>query len=187
MKNLLNNYNPNSYFNINIVKNFDKSMYAMIQHQVINPCDPTKIVYIFYLLNLNNAIITQFKYSEQPFKSNKVLELLLNLNDEGFFKYENTIILTLNVTPFSTQTVRNGVNKINAKLLYYRKSDILPIVDFSKDYMTAVTRITILNHDENFNLDHLKDMADNWNKIHQPVFEKMGKNYNYDPNILYFK
>jgi hypothetical protein len=187
MKKTINNYNPNFYFKTNIVKNFDKSMYAMIQHQVINPFDHTKIVYIFYLLNLNNAIISEFKYSDQPFKSNEILELFLNLKDNGFYKYENTIILTLNVTPFSTQTVRNGIKKIDAELLYYRKSDILPILDFSKDYMTAVTRITILNNDENFKLNHLKDMADNWNEIHQPVFEKMGKNYNYDPNILYFK
>lgn len=181
-----NKHSPFTHFPNGVAKNVNKPVYAIIQHQVVNPLDSNQVIYILYLLNLNNAIISDLILGKQPFKSDQILQLIFNINKNGYFEYQNTLFLTLKITPFSTKNVQKAIQQIGATHAYYKKFDIMPIVDFSKDYLNAVTRVTILNNNK-VDLNDLKDIQSNWNKLHQPLFKEMGHKYNYDPNILFFK
>lgn len=181
-----NKHSPLTHFPNGVAKNVNKPTYAIIQHQVVTPLDSNQVIYILYLLNLNNGIITDLKLGKEPFKSDQILELIFNLNKDGYFEYQDTLFLTLKITPFSTKSVQKGIQQIKATHAYYKKFDIMPIVDFSKDYLSAVIRVTILNNNK-VDLNNLKDIGENWNKLHQPLFKEMGRKYNYDPNIIFFK
>ena len=138
-------------------KDIDSPIFAIISYNVVNPFNSKNSIYILYLLDLRTAKFISMNISLNKHKSKDVNKMLNNCSN--LFE-QNTVLLTLNLTPFNTTKVKEVLDILNVRHVFYNKQHITPIIDFSKNYLNAMINVLLLSNLE-FNLDNKKHIIDN--------------------------
>lgn len=159
----------------------DKNIYGLITYSIISVNKKFETIHILYLLDLKTYTFINIEVSDVNFRSTDI-KAMLNKSDIS----DESIIITLNNSPFTTSSVMEYFKSRNIAHYYYSKKHYTPIIDYTKNYLHGMILITILN---NFKItdNDVKNLAKVWNKEGKPMIDTVAKPQNLKPNLLYYK
>lgn len=165
-----------------IIDNKDNNdMYALIIYPILNFNNKFETIYTLYIIDLNTYKFKNILVSHNNIKAKDVKSFLNKCNIKP-----NTMIFTLNISPFTTYIVTEYLKKINLKHVFYNKKHYIPIIDYTKLYLHTMTSMTLFNnhliYDKNIN-----NFTTIWNEQISNIFTKIEENNNIKSNKLYFK
>lgn len=165
----------------NIANPHNKEVYALITCSVVSNNKKFNPINIMYLLNLNTYEFEDISVSDTKFKASDAKTMVRRCKLE-----ENTVIITLSCSPFTTHTVTNYFNKQNYKHIFYNKNHFTPMIDYTKNYLQGMIMMVLLTT-KSINDKDIKKLANIWNAEGQPLLKKIADSNNLKPNLLYYK
>lgn len=165
-----------------LIPNLDKqNIYGLIAYSIISVSKKFETIHILYLLDLKTYTFVNIEISKDNFRSTHIKTMLNNSNVP-----DESIITTLNNSPFTTSSVMEYFKSKNIKHYYYNKKHYTPIIDYTKNYLHGMVLMTMLNNSKVTDND-IKNLAKVWNKEGKPMIASVAKADGLKPNLLYYK
>lgn len=134
-----------------------------------------------YLLNLNIYEFEDISVSNVKFKANDVKTIIrrYKLNN-------NTTIVTLNCSSFTTHILTDYFNKQNYNHVFYNKNNFTPMINYTRNYLQGIILIVLLIT-KLINDKDIKKLTKIWNTEGQLLLKKIVDSNHLKSNLLYFK
>lgn len=164
-----------------ISNNKDQHVYALISYHISSNNKNFETIHILYLLNIKDFTLENLFISHCNFTANDVKKLLCKVNLP-----ENSIVLTLNYSPFTTYIITETLKEKNLKQFFYNKKHFTPTIDKSKLFLQTMISITLFNK-KSINYNDIQNITKLWNEEVKPLITKIALLNKHTPNKLYFK
>lgn len=118
----------------------ENKVYALIAYSISNANHKFDTIHTLFLIDMNEYKFIKIIASDKFIKAKDVKEFLQECNIES-----NSIILTLNTSPFTTYKVTEYLKTKELTHQLYNKKHYTPIIDYSKNFLHGMISMKLFN------------------------------------------